>query len=252
MFAGLRCWVDAGYVRELVTEDAKEKTDVDDKTDTPDVERVHERIQWRSRRRPVLPPLFAIILTHAMGFLAFRSICSPYFLQHQTVRLVEFVCLFSLADPDVRVPQIASSLLFGVLTAFPIIFMMLPSRPLDGAPFSVLVKSFNLCLASTAISIVSLLNFSLAATLAVTLGCPLLYSRASSSPSPSPSTRKVVALAGYSVYSFLAWGWLLFLPDQSRQSIWYWQVLGVWFAPFVCIVYAPLVTQAGIVALWQF
>ncbi|KAI6138856.1 Gaa1-like GPI transamidase component [Pisolithus thermaeus] len=94
------------------------------------------------------------------------------------------------------------------------------------APFRLLLKSFNLCLASIIISITSLLNFSLAAMLAITLAVPLITL----------------------TYSFLAWGWL-FLLDEVKQAIWNWEVLGIWFAPFICIVYGPLVTQAGVVAL---
>ena len=90
-------------------------------------------------------------------------------------------------------------------------------------------------------SVISVLNFSLAATLALALGLPLLLS----SPSPSLGLR----LAKYSVYTVLGLGWLLFMPSQLEDAVWNWEMLGVWFAPFVCIVYTPLVLQAGIVCL---
>ena len=115
-----------------------------------------------------------------------------------------------------------------------------------------LLQSFNLCLTSTVISITSLLNFSLAATLAVTLGVPLICSRVLSQSSQTSTSllTQPFRLAVYFVYWLLGWGWLL-LPQEVERAVWNWQVLGVWFAPFVCIVYAPLVMQAGLVGLSQ-
>ena len=115
-----------------------------------------------------------------------------------------------------------------------------------------LLQSFNLCLASVVISITSLLNFSLAATLAVTLGVPLICSRIASQPSQSltPFFSNPTRLIVHAAYWLHAWGWLL-LSKEVERAVWNWQVLGVWFAPFVCIVYAPLVMQAGLVGLSQ-
>ncbi|KAG9318846.1 Gaa1-like GPI transamidase component [Chiua virens] len=96
----------------------------------------------------------------------------------------------------------------------------------------------------------SLLNFSLAATLAATLGIPLICSRTSRLPSLPRLLNKPSRWRLYTAYWVLAWGWLL-LPTEIEGAVWNWQVLGVWFAPFVCIVYAPLVMQAGLVALSQ-
>lgn len=109
------------------------------------------------------------------------------------------------------------------------------------APNYMILKSFNLCLASTVISITSVLNFSLAATLAVAMGLPLILS----TPSRSATSR----LAKFPLYAVLALGWLLFAPGEAAQALKNWEVLRVWFAPFVCIVYTPLVLQAGIVCL---
>lgn len=111
----------------------------------------------------------------------------------------------------------------------------------EEAPHSKVLKSFNLCLASTVISITSVLNFSLAAVLAILMGVPL----STSGSSPSPKTR----LTRFGFYAALAFGWLAFVGNEGRQALWNWEVLGVWFAPFVCIVYTPLVLQAGIVCL---
>lgn len=52
----------------------------------------------------------------------------------------------------------------------------------------------------------------------------------------------------YTCYIALAFGWLL-LNDEVTSALWKWEVLGVWVAPFVCIVYAPLLLQAGLVTV---
>ena len=107
------------------------------------------------------------------------------------------------------------------------------------APLCMSLKAINMCLASTLISVSSVLNFSLAALLAVTLGVPLSLA----SPSNSLRLRGIKC----ALYTTLALGWLAF-DEEVRQAIWDWQVLGVWFSPLVCIVYVPFVLQAGIVS----
>ena len=147
--------------------------------------------------------------------------------------------------------QMSSWILFLLFSLVPpALLAFIPSHPLETAPFSMLLQSFNLCLASTVISITSLLNFSLAATLAVTLGIPLSCSRVSSRFSGTSSSlfSQPSRVTVYVAYWLLAWGWLL-LPREVESAVWNWEVLGVWFAPFVCIVYAPLVMQAGLVGL---
>ncbi|HEV7738677.1 MAG TPA: hypothetical protein VGO47_15055 [Chlamydiales bacterium] len=110
------------------------------------------------------------------------------------------------------------------------------------APFHMLLKSFNLCLASTVISVTTVLNFSLAASTAVLLGIPLSIS----SPTTSLYT-KVGKVGAYHV--LFAPLWFILYSKPMSQSIWDWQVLGVWYAPFLCIVYLPLVLQAMIVCM---
>lgn len=115
-----------------------------------------------------------------------------------------------------------------------------PSPSEKSAPVASILKAANLCLASTVISVTSVLNFSLAAVLAILLGVPLSY-----------STYKSVLpanLARYAIYAGLGLGWL-FYEKEVQSAIWNWEILGVWFAPFVCVVYTPLVLQAGIVSL---
>jgi len=53
----------------------------------------------------------------------------------------------------------------------------------------------------------------------------------------------------YSAYAFIALGWLMFGQTAMVQAIWNWEILNVWFAPFICIVYVPLLLQAGITSL---
>ena len=115
----------------------------------------------------------------------------------------------------------------------------LPNRSVQAAPLHILLKAINMCLASTLISVSSVLNFSLAALLAVTLGIPLSLA----SPSDSLLARGIKG----TLYTALAFGWLAF-DAEVKQGIWDWQVLGAWFAPLVCLVYVPFVLQAGIVS----
>ncbi|KAH0827034.1 Gaa1-like protein [Lanmaoa asiatica] len=228
IFWGLGQWVEAGWVQEFPNE--LQRHDKEDDRMAASTTASTVQPTWRPRRRPVLPAIATILATHTIGLLAFAMINTSWFLQNQAVSSWILLLVFSL------VPQ--------ALLAF------IPSQPPETAPFSMLLQSFNLCLASTVISITSLLNFSLAATLAVTLGIPLICSCVSSRPSRTSASlpSKLSRLAAYATYWLLAWGWLL-LPKEVERAVWNWEVLGVWFAPFVCIVYAPLVMQAGLVGL---
>lgn len=218
MISGLGDWVNAGWLHEAVTESDGEETGAGRPSS---MIKGKKTVRWRMRRRPLLRPIFTVLGTHVMGLFAFSFMRSPFFVENQST---------------------ASLGLFLELVTLPLIFTSLLDQTPGVAPFRLLLKSFNLCLASIIISITSLLNFSLAAMLAITLAVPLMYSCSPSSPLP------IVSLAKYLTYSFLAWGWL-FLLDEVKQAIWNWEVLGIWFAPFICIVYGPLVTQAGVVAL---
>ncbi|KIJ69020.1 hypothetical protein HYDPIDRAFT_172515 [Hydnomerulius pinastri MD-312] len=239
MFVGLGCWVEGGWTTD---ERGSDRAEGDTKVKSGGGGVVAgEEVKWTSRRRPVLPALMTVLITHIIGLLAFNVITTPWFLQNQAT---------------------ASPLLFASLTFLPpLLLPLLPQHPSDSAPFSTLLKAFNLCLASTVISITSLLNFSLAAMLAIILGVTLVYSPAPSSSPSSPTSRPssstpppsfslpAKTCLTYAAYSTLAWGWLVFLPSQVQDAVWNWEVPGVWFAPFVCVVYAPLVVQGGLVGL---
>lgn len=132
--------------------------------------------------------------------------------------------------------------MFVALASAPLTALLLqPSRPDTRAPHYLILKSLNLCFASTVISIISVLNFSLAAILAVALGIPLLLS--------APSSSLGAKISRYAIYAFLGLGWLIVRREDVANAVWNWEFLGVWFAPFVCIVYTPLMLQAGIVCL---
>ena len=134
-------------------------------------------------------------------------------------------------------------LLFFVFSVLPAIGTVLAIKRAsndNSAPVHIILKSFNLCLASTVISITSVLNFSLAASLAVLLGLPTII-----------SGRSTLHIAKYVGYMFLGLGWLLFGQQEAQQAVRNWEVLGVWFAPFICIVYYPLVLQAGLASVLQ-
>jgi glycosylphosphatidylinositol transamidase len=111
-----------------------------------------------------------------------------------------------------------------------------PSSQNEGST-SAILSALNLCLASTVISITTVLNFSLAATLAVVLGLSLSLA--------SPSEQFIVGLGKYVGFLSLAFVWV-WMPVEASTAIWDWEILGVWFAPFVCMVYTPLLVQAGI------
>lgn len=138
--------------------------------------------------------------------------------------------------------QVLGPLAFIALALLPLLALRVEPSPAETtAPHYMLLKAFNLCLASTVISITSVLNFSLAATLAVTLGLPLSLS--------SPSGTLPTKLAKYSFYTFLGIGWLFAGRHEVHRAIWDWEFLGVWFAPFVCMIYTPFMMQAAVVCL---
>lgn len=108
------------------------------------------------------------------------------------------------------------------------------------APIWMLLRSFNLCFASAVISATSVLNFSLAAVLAVLLGVPLTFS----GPTDDALTSVTLRLA----YLLLAIFWFTPAWNVMDQAVWDWEILGGTFAPFICIIYVPIVWQAVIVS----
>ncbi|PPQ63089.1 hypothetical protein CVT24_005944 [Panaeolus cyanescens] len=200
MFQGLRKWVDAGWIEV-------------DGTEKSDPSRV-----WVRRTRPVLPVLAIMILTHMSGLVLFVSLSSTWLSTNTYWLAYPFLVLFAAGI----------YVLFSKQTF---------ARP-NEAPLSLTLKALNLCFASTVISIIAVLNFSLSASLAIILGIPLSVSSSKGST--------LSRLVRYLTYTYLSIGWRLHAPALAKQLLWNWHVLGVWLAPFVCIVYVPIVMQAGI------
>ncbi|KAI0064485.1 Gaa1-domain-containing protein [Artomyces pyxidatus] len=212
MFGGLGEWVNAGWV-EVLDQDAGA-------TDKQSAALIHAK-RWVQRSRDVIPALGIVISTHVAGAALFSVVSSSWFMANQQTYTFPVILLASL---------------------LPLLTLLLPSSgdPTSQAPLPILLKSATLCLSSTLISVTSVLNFSLAALLAVALGVPVSLA--------APAHSMITRLLRYLLYAALGLGWLA-LGQEMRQAVWHWEVLGVWFAPLVCVVYTPMMLQAGIVCL---
>ena len=137
-------------------------------------------------------------------------------------------------------PQFALACLSVSVLLAPLFIDKIDSDTRNTAPIWMLLKSFNLCFASAVISATSVLNFSLAAVLAVLLGIPLSFS--------GPTDDKLILLILRLAYMILAAFWFTPVWNVMDQAVWDWEFLGGYFAPFVCIIYVPIVWQAVIVS----
>ncbi|KAF8892461.1 Gaa1-like protein [Infundibulicybe gibba] len=179
MFTGLGLWVDAGWLRDHKT---TEKADA-------------ASVGWTRRERPVIPALGIMLSTHVLGLVLFLVVSSPMFMQNRV--------LFS--------PMLLMVLAISPLMLFSGNF----SKP-NASSLAIVLKALNLCLASTVISITTVLNFSLAATTAATLAIPLSLS--------SSSSHRSIRGVKYFGYTFLALGWLVFGQEEMWQAIWNWEI----------------------------
>ncbi|KAJ7271988.1 Gaa1-domain-containing protein [Mycena haematopus] len=207
MFGGLKLWSDSAWILDTTIHlEKKEGDGVSSK--------------WIQRSRPVIPVLGIMLSTHILGGILYSVLMTSWFSNNQTV---------------------ASIILFLVIAALPLCALLVPSQDANiVAPVSQLLKALNLCFASTVISITTVVNFSLAMSLAILLGIPLSIS--------SPSHSLPLRLAKFAFYIGLGLAWI-FAGEEVRKALWHWEILRVWFAPFVCAVYTPLVLQAGLVCL---
>ncbi|KAJ7685379.1 Gaa1-domain-containing protein [Mycena polygramma] len=186
----------------------------------PDTSEKRGDNKWLQRSRPVMPVLGIMLSTHVLGGVLFAAVTTPWFSNNQMV---------------------ASALLFLAFSTVPLIALLAPAQDRQTtAAISELLKALNLCFASTVISITTVVNFSLAMSLTIVLGIPLSIS--------SSSRSLPLRLAKFAAYLCLALGWI-FAREEVRKALWDWEILRVWFAPFVCIMYMPLVLQAGLVCL---
>ncbi|EPQ58341.1 Gaa1-domain-containing protein, partial [Gloeophyllum trabeum ATCC 11539] len=212
MFGGISEWISAGW-RQLPPEQADAK---DEKTPRP-----HSGGRWTRRSRPVLAALSIVLYTHAFGLVVFLALTK---------------------SPGLDTATTLPLFLLYLTSPVPVIYSLSGQAQTElRTAIRNVLKSINLCIASTVISVTSVLNFSLAAISAVLLGVPLTL--ASSSPELG------VRIATYLAYALLGFGWMVFLQEEVRKAMWNWDVLGIWFAPFVCLVYAPLALQGGLVCL---
>ncbi|KAJ7724460.1 Gaa1-like protein [Mycena maculata] len=208
MFGGLQVWSDSAWIPDPSFHPEKKESAENGRT------------KWIQRSRPVIPVLGIMLSTHALGGILFSVLTTSWSSNNQTV---------------------ASVVTFLLVVMIPLCALLAPSQDAKTtAPISQLLKALNLCFASTVISIATVVNFSLAMSLAILLGIPFSIS--------SPSRSLPLRLAKFIPYVGLGFGWI-FAHDEWRKALWNWEILGVWFAPFVCIVYTPLVLQAALVCL---
>ncbi|TFK30134.1 Gaa1-domain-containing protein [Coprinopsis marcescibilis] len=178
--------------------------------------------KWITRRRDVLPVAMTMFFTHVWGLALFAIVSTSWYIKN--------------------IQQAVSLPVFVLFASLPLSILAITRKQSPGeAPVGLVLKALNVCFASPIISITSVLNFSLALSFAMLLGIPLSIS--------AWSRRLPVRIASYSIYALLALGWVLFLPEETKTALWHWEIASAWFAPVVCVVYAPLVLQAGIATL---
>ncbi|EDR14899.1 uncharacterized protein LACBIDRAFT_306134 [Laccaria bicolor S238N-H82] len=209
MFQGLGTWVDAAWVLD----DSEESSQTREKAS-------NSPLKWRKRRRPVIPALLIMAATHTFGGLLFFILTRSWFMKS---------C------------QILSPTLFIFFAIIPLLTLTISKPTSENAPLPTVLKALNLCFASTVISITAVLNFSLAVFFSVLLGVPLAIT-SSSSAAPIRALR-------YAAHLLLGFGWLFLGQEEMKAAILSWEVLSVWFAPVICLVYVPLVLQASIVCI---
>ncbi|KAH8107140.1 Gaa1-domain-containing protein [Cristinia sonorae] len=191
------------------------------RTTAPENAEKQAREIWASRPRPVLKALLVMAATHLAGIVLFYLITSSWFVNNYNAFSPVIILAFALP---------------------PLVTLTLPSsNPTQVSPLWRVLKAFNLCLTSTVVSVTCVLNFSLAGTVAAILSIPLIIS--------SPSSSISVRLAKYSLYTLVGLGWVVFGVEEVKSAIWQWDLMGVWFAPFVCMVYTPLVLQSAVVSV---
>jgi glycosylphosphatidylinositol transamidase len=126
------------------------------------------------------------------------------------------------------------------------------SMGLEAGTTSFVLASLTSCIAGTVVCLVSVLNFSLAATLSIAFGFVLPFRM-------TPTRRSFTKILHHSfIFLFtptsIAWLTLLvvgedFVSRNIVQMIWEWKVLRVWTLPFLLCIYFPLVLQASIAVI---
>jgi len=240
IFGGLRLWVMAGWEKSQVVclqEPVAKATERDWPAAIP-------RVTWRRRDRPVLKVLAMMVSTHFVGWLTLQLITSSLFSELLTSRSISILTALSIlimALPLLPfIPPLRPHLVSYPTPSYH------PKRTEPQAPLHLILMAFNLCISSIVISITSVLNFSLAASLAVLLGLPLTLA-------------KPMSPAGYLALLAITPMGLLWVAERLigldevmrlfARTIWEWEVLGAWFLPFASVVYLPLVLQGMLVCV---
>ncbi|CAE6449086.1 unnamed protein product [Rhizoctonia solani] len=228
-FGGLALWVEAGWLQIPVT-----VSEGDQKPETDSDEHIESSEQWVKRSRPVVDAFVLVGCTHFLGAAMLFALGTKVSVQAFTNYPVGY--LSSLSAITALVPFL--------LTQLP---RLNPSPSEKTAPLSIILKSFTLCLGGTVTALLSLLNFSLAATTVFLLGAPLSYL-------PPVNSSKLRSFGACCLLVLLTpplvglgFGYLngqAELVRVFRTTIWEWKVLGVWTLPFAMTVYLPLVWQA--------
>lgn len=240
MFTGLREWTSAGWMKVNIIEplpspDSSEKNDAED-NEQPSA----TKEGWERRSRPVLDALLVMLATHVAGsvlFFVHHRGWMPIdkWLEFETSSVVITALSMLKHARNIVVAKVllqTSCRLLGPQS--------LTVRPLNtpSAPISTVLKAFNLFVASTFISVTSLLNFWLAALLCVVLGLPLTLLSASVSDGYVVKNVKSFLLVECAL--------ILYTCAVSSSTLWDWYILGVWFAPLISIVSVPILLQATI------
>lgn len=240
IFGGLRLWVVAGWQRTMmvrVIPDEKDNKETEPRSKWPTA---IPMTVWRKRDRPVIQVLAIMLVTHVIGYLVFLLITAPFFFRKTPA-------LSGLSTRLAFLPLLAlHPFTQQYLTACPAPSYH-PKKSAPQAPLHLILKAFNLYISSIVISITSVLNFSLAAALAVLLGVPLTLT------GPTARPLRYLLVLGVSPIGLLAIASHVVGEQEVirvlTRTVWEWQVLGAWFLPFACVVYLPLTLQGLLVCM---
>lgn len=213
---------------------------------------------WQRRRRPLLPVLGLMLATHGFGYASLLLATS-----REMVNALE-VCQISpylYSQSNHALPS-QSKFYFALLMSA----VILASPPLlarscrskfastpGHASASSVLRALMLCISGTTICITSVLNFSLAASLAVLLGIPLSLVGSTRFPTFIGARVQYVWLSMLTPGGLAILATFWFGRDEvtriAARTVWEWEALRVWFLPFMCCVYYPFVLQACFVTL---
>lgn len=124
---------------------------------------------------------------------------------------------------------------------------------LDAKRVQPVLSSLTLCITGTVVCVVSVLNFSLAAVLALAFGFALPFKARQhytglASKLLHYSLISLTTPTGIATITSFVFGWEV-VHGFIVQVVWNWNALRVWTLPFISCVYLPLILQAGVAAL---